>query len=147
VGTPHFSLAECATLERLLAEAGRPLRVDFYVNTSRYILWEMEASGQAARLQAAGVQFVTDTCTYIAPVMRQTRGTVMTNSGKWAHYAPANIGVRVACGSLRECVRSAVEGKVWFDETRNGAVSVEETNSDKSRGSRHDHGRQDPDET
>jgi predicted aconitase len=116
VGTPHFSLAECAALESLLAAAGQRCAVDFYVNTSRYILWELEASGQAERLRAAGVQFVTDTCTYITPIMRQTRGLVMTNSGKWAHYAPANIGVQVAYGSLRECVRSAMLGKVCFDE-------------------------------
>lgn len=117
VGTPHFSLAECAALERLLAQADQRLAVDFYVNTSRYILWELEASGQAERLRHAGVQFVTDTCTYITPIMRETRGLVMTNSGKWAHYAPANIGVQVAYGSLRECVRSAVQGKVCFDES------------------------------
>ena len=35
----------------------------------------------------------------------------MTNSGKWASYAPANIGVTVAYGSMRECVRSAYEGR------------------------------------
>jgi predicted aconitase len=40
----------------------------------------------------------------------------MTNSAKWAHYAPANIGVSVAYGSMEECVRSAFEGKVCFDE-------------------------------
>jgi hypothetical protein len=47
--------------------------------------------------------------------MKQTRGLIMTNSGKWAHYAPGNIGVEVAFGSLRECVRSAVRGEVVFD--------------------------------
>lgn len=117
VGTPHFSLAEFAELERLLAPLTRPLAIDFYVNTSRFILWELEQSGQAARLSQAGVQIVTDTCTYITPVMKQTRGLVMTNSGKWANYAPANIGVEVAYGSLHECVQSAVQGKVWFDES------------------------------
>lgn len=116
VGTPHFSLTEFAELERLLEQAPGPFAVDFYVNTSRFILWELEQSGAAQRLAAAGVQIVTDTCTYITPVMKQTRGLVMTNSGKWAHYAPANIGVEVAYGSLYECVRSACSGKVWFDD-------------------------------
>ena len=51
----------------------------------------------------------------VAPVMRQTRGLIMTNSGKWAHYAPANIGVEVAFGSLRECVLSALRGEVVLD--------------------------------
>ncbi|OZI34896.1 aconitase subunit 1 [Bordetella genomosp. 10] len=116
VGTPHFSLDECARLEALLARQPAPLLTDFYVNTSRYILWDMEANGLAARLRQAGVQFVTDTCTYLTPIMRDTRGVVMTNSGKWAHYAPANIGVQVAYGSLRDCIRSACLGKVAFDE-------------------------------
>ncbi|WP_233236799.1 aconitase X catalytic domain-containing protein [Bordetella sp. LUAb4] len=115
VGTPHFSLEECARLEALLARQPGPLAVDFYVNTSRYILWELEANGAAARLRQAGVEFVTDTCTYLTPIMRDTRGVVMTNSGKWAHYAPANIGVQVAYGSLHDCVRSARLGKVAFD--------------------------------
>lgn len=117
VGTPHFSMAEFTLLETLLRDEHEPLRTDFYVNTSRYILWELEQAGRATALANAGVQIVTDTCTYITPIMKQTRGLVMTNSGKWAHYAPANIGVEVAYGSLRECVRSAVLGEVWFDDT------------------------------
>jgi predicted aconitase len=116
VGTPHFSMAEFTLLETLLRDEYEPLRTDFYVNTSRYILWELEQVGRATALADAGVQIVTDTCTYITPIMKQTRGLVMTNSGKWAHYAPANIGVEVAYGSLRECVRSAVLGEVWFDD-------------------------------
>jgi len=37
---------------------------------------------------------------------------VMTNSGKWAYYAPANIGATVAFGELADCVASAAAGKV-----------------------------------
>jgi hypothetical protein len=39
----------------------------------------------------------------------------MTNSGKFAHYAPGNIGFQVVYGSLEECVRSAALGRVWRD--------------------------------
>jgi predicted aconitase len=39
----------------------------------------------------------------------------MTDSAKWAWYAPANIGVQVTFGSLEECVRSAIEGYVVRD--------------------------------
>ena len=115
VGTPHFSLAEFEQLLSLLAEEEAGPRVDFYVNTSRFILWQLEQSGKAQVLQERGITLVTDTCTYITPVMRQTRGLIMTNSGKWAHYAPANIGVEVAFGSLRECVLSAIRGEVVLD--------------------------------
>jgi predicted aconitase len=46
----------------------------------------------------------------------------MSDSGKWAFYAPGNIGVEVVFGSLRECVRSAVEGRVWRDAEAWGAA-------------------------
>jgi predicted aconitase len=116
LGTPHFSVAEFEQLMQLFAQYSGPLRCDFYVNTSRYILWLLEQAGVAEKLADRGVQIVVDTCTYITPVMKKMTGLVMTNSAKWAHYAPANIGVTVAYGSMSECVRSAFEGKVWFDE-------------------------------
>jgi len=116
LGTPHFSVAEFEQLMQLFSQHSGPLRCDFYVNTSRYILWLLEQTGVAGKLADRGVQIVVDTCTYITPVMKKMTGLVMTNSGKWAHYAPANIGVTVAYGSMSECVRSAFEGKVWFDE-------------------------------
>ena len=51
-----------------------------------------------------------------APTSRRSfaisSGAVMTNSGKWAHYAPGNIGAKVAFGDLKDCVASAAEGKV-----------------------------------
>ena len=116
LGTPHFSLAEFRTLDALLDRFdGKPM-CDFYVNTSRFILWELGELGLADKFEARGIQIVVDTCTYITPVMKQLSGLVMTNSGKWASYAPANIGVTVAYGSMRECVRSAFEGKVRFDD-------------------------------
>ena len=46
-----------------------------------------------------------DTCSYIAPVLRPSPLSAMTDSGKWAFYAPGNIGREVVFGSLRECVR------------------------------------------
>ncbi|WP_175921580.1 aconitase X [Burkholderia latens] len=116
LGTPHFSLAEFRTLDALLDQFDGLPKCDFYVNTSRFILWELGELGLAEKFDARGVQIVVDTCTYITPVMKQLSGLVMTNSGKWASYAPANIGVTVAYGSMRECVRSAFEGRVRFDD-------------------------------
>jgi predicted aconitase len=64
-----------------------------------------------------GATLVTDTCTYITPIMEDLSGVVMTNSGKWAYYAPGNIGVDVTLGSLDECVRSAVAGRIVAGDT------------------------------
>jgi predicted aconitase len=69
----------------------------------------------AAALRAAGVELLIDTCSYVVPVLRETDGTVMTDSGKWAYYAPGNIGARVTFGSTHECIESAVAGRVVRD--------------------------------
>jgi len=112
VGTPHASAAELRRLAALVLDE-RP-RIPFYVNTGR---GELAAVGSVADdLADAGITIVTDTCTYITPVIRGANGPVMTDSGKWAWYAPSNLGFEVALGSLEECVRSAAAGRVIRDE-------------------------------
>jgi predicted aconitase len=110
VGTPHASLREVEALAA--ACAGRRTTVPFYVNTGREILEQAESTGAADTVRDFGATFVTDTCTYITPIIGDVRGSVMTNSGKWAYYAPGNLGVDVIMGGLSDCVESAVRGDV-----------------------------------
>lgn len=112
LGTPHFSTEEWHRLTPILRSHDRRPSVPIYVNTARDTLREIEAEGLTDDLARAGVTIVTDTCTYLTPILRAATGVVMTNSGKWAYYAPANIGVQVAFGELEDCVRSAFEGRV-----------------------------------
>jgi predicted aconitase len=115
VGTPHFSPAELERLVGLLDGTRVADGIEFYVSTGRSVLAEAESRGWVEACEQAGVTFVVDTCTYVTPILRASGGVVMTNSGKWAYYAPGNLGVDVVFGSLEECVRSAAEGKVWRD--------------------------------
>jgi predicted aconitase len=110
LGTPHFSPAEFARLMPLL-DGARPL-IDIYVNCSRATLDEVRKRGWEEPLRAARVTIVADTCVYVSALMRPDAATVMTNSGKCAYYAPGNLGVEVAYGSLAECIASASAGKV-----------------------------------
>jgi predicted aconitase len=121
LGTPHLSLAEFERLTPLVA-ALEPPAVPLYVSTGRGVLAEVEARSWADAYRQAGIQFVVDTCTYITPILDVPHGAVvMTNSAKWAWYAPANLGVRVAFGTLDDCLASAAAGKVvrrrpsWLD--------------------------------
>lgn len=109
IGSPHLSLAEIAEVERLLA--GRRLATPLYANTGRHVVGPLAANGRRAALEAAGVVFVVDTCVVVTPILPDIEGAVlMTNSGKFAHYAPGNTGYAVTYGSLSECVESAVAG-------------------------------------
>lgn len=107
VGTPHASADELVTLAALCA--GRETTIPFYVNTGRDVLDTVEDAVLA--ISAFGATIVTDTCTYITPIIGDAAGAVMTNSGKWAYYAPANLGVEVVMGTLADCVESAVSGR------------------------------------
>jgi len=122
LGTPHASLAELRAVERELAGARPADGVELLVSTARQLLAEAEEEGLAGRLRAQGVELLVDTCSYIAPVLRPSPLPAMTDSGKWAFYAPGNIGVEVVFGSLRECIRSAVDGRVWRDHDLWGAA-------------------------
>ncbi|KNY04020.1 aconitase X [Microbacterium sp. GCS4] len=113
IGTPHASFDEITRLAALFADGPPPEEnVDVFVSTSRRQLALAEESGAAEILRHAGVRIVVDTCTYVTAMLSPTSRRVMTNSGKWAHYAPANIGVEVVLGSMAECVASARAGRV-----------------------------------
>ena len=112
VGTPHASEEQLRRLAALVLES--PPRVPFYVNTARAQLAGIGA--MADGLAHSGVTIVTDTCTYITPILNDVAGPVMTDSGKWAWYAPSNLGFDVALGGLEDCVRSAAAGILIRDD-------------------------------
>jgi predicted aconitase len=116
VGSPHFSLQEFGALADILAD--RKLSVPFYVCTARDTLASFDRDGAAARLRAAGIEIITDTCVVVTPILPANDGILMTNSGKFAHYGPSNTGYEVVYGSLEDCVESAITGRV----VRDGAV-------------------------
>jgi hypothetical protein len=113
IGSPHLSIDEFDRLERLLA--GRHVAVPIYACTGRHTLTQLGSRRSA--LEHCGVVVVADTCVVVTPILPATPGAIlMTNSGKFAHYAPSNTGYSVLYASLADCVESAVAGKPSFGE-------------------------------
>lgn len=115
LGTPHFSFTE---FERLVAHFdGRKVHPDviLYISTSRHVAAQIAERGWDRDLERAGAKVLVDTCTYFGPAVQGCRGRVMTNSAKWAYYAPGMLLVDVAFGGLKDCVDSAVKGEVTRD--------------------------------
>lgn len=109
IGSPHLSADEIVRLESLVA--GRGLAVPLYACTGRHVLASLSAERRKA-LEQSGITLVADTCVVVTPILPDLPGGVlMTNSGKFAHYAPGNTGYAVLYGSLAECVSSAIKGK------------------------------------
>lgn len=116
LGSPHFSLPEFDAFEAALA--GRKTRTPVYICTGRHVADALEQTGRLAALETLGVEIVIDTCVVATPILKGVEGGVlMTNSGKFAHYGPANTGFESLFGTLRDCVETAVAGRVTRDET------------------------------
>jgi predicted aconitase len=115
LGSPHFSLTEFDALEALLP--GGRMTVPFYVCTGRNVVSALEEQERLHRFADAGVTIVADTCVVVAPILPGRSGVLMTNSGKFAHYTPANTGYEVIYGSLADCVASAATGRLARDES------------------------------
>jgi predicted aconitase len=112
LGTPHFSVTEFQTLAALL-EGRRPAAgVEAYVSTSREIAAQIRDEPWFASIEDFGVRIVVDVCTYMAPVVRNMRGAIVTNAAKAAHYGPGNINRRIGLMTMERCVRSAELGAV-----------------------------------
>ena len=112
LGTPHFSRDEWDRLLPILRDVAPAGRVPIYVNTDRATLQQLTDEAVLEGTARFNLIVVTDTCTYLTPILERLDGTVMTNSGKWAHYAPGNLGVQVAFGELEDCIASAAAGRV-----------------------------------
>uniref|UniRef100_A0A7C1X5G4 DUF521 domain-containing protein n=1 Tax=Pseudomonas graminis TaxID=158627 RepID=A0A7C1X5G4_9PSED len=133
LGNPHFSLSECATLAHLCGNQRKHENVAIVITCGRATLDRAQQAGYVETLENFGVQFVTDTCWCMLgePVIPPTARNLMTNSGKYAHYAPGLVGRRVHFASLAECVNSAITGvasgrlPVWLMAAHQPEVSAD----------------------
>lgn len=114
LGTPHYSTRQIVQLQDLLASRRIHPDVKLYVNTGRDVL--ASSPKIVKRLEERGVVFVVDTCTYVTSILPAGPDVAMTDSAKWAYYAPGNLGVDVVFGSTSDCVESAVAGRVIREE-------------------------------
>ncbi len=113
LGNPHFSFEEFSALASLCRGRRRHPGVPVIVTCGRGTLGRVVEAGLDRDLRDFGVQFVVDTCwcMIVEPVIPPGAKTLMTNSGKYAHYGPGLSGRQVHFGSLADCVDAACTGE------------------------------------
>ena len=117
LGCPHFSYDEFRELSDLIevkTEKSKRLHpnVRFVVITSQTSYALLQRSDFLDRLTTFGIEITLDTCVFHTPMVAKDTKVIMTNSGKCAYYAPGELSVRVAFGSMDDCVESSVNGYV-----------------------------------
>jgi len=117
LGSPHFSLAEFKQIAPLVEEKQKHPDVKFLVTSSRAMVQLAKHAGYIDALQAFGAQLTVDTCILTSPMLPEERKYLMTNSAKFAYYSPGLLNKKITFGSLKDCVASAIEGKVIRDNS------------------------------
>jgi len=115
LGCPHFSYDEFSALARNISRRGDEQvhgNVQFLVFASSPMIELARRGGLLEPLDRFGVTLVRDTCPFHCPVVASDASVIMTNSGKCAYYAPGELNVQVAFGTLDACVEAAVTGEV-----------------------------------
>lgn len=113
LGSPHFSRAECEAFAGLMRGKQVHPDVTALITLGRATLTAITANGTAKLLQEAGVRIVPDLCwcSISEPVFPPAAKVLMTNSGKYAHYAPGLSQREVRFGALAQCAHTAVSGQ------------------------------------
>lgn len=117
LGSPHFSLNEFKKLAPLLQDQKKHPDIEFLVTTSRMVRLLADDLGLLEPLKKFGCKLTVDTCILTSPMLRGDTQRLMTNSAKYAYYAPGLLNVEITFGRLKDCVASAVAGRVLKDES------------------------------
>ncbi|MGJ7039919.1 putative aconitase/putative aconitase with swiveling domain [Shinella sp. BE166] len=111
IGSPHASLSECRALADALGDRKRHKDVTVIITAGRDIM--AEAGDILTRLRECGVQVIPDLCwcSISEPVFPPKTRTLITNSGKYAHYGPGLSGRTVRFSNLADCIEAALTGR------------------------------------
>lgn len=122
LGNPHLSLSEVDNLLQLVENQAVLSTVDASkkrddVNVMACISRALyDKSPNVKKLEEFGVTFVRDTCwcMLLEPPMipPDPNATILTNSGKYAHYGPGLTGRKFRLGSMKDCVSAAWTGSL-----------------------------------
>lgn len=117
LGNPHLSLDELAKLASLTRGHRCHPEVRFVITVGRDVFAVAASAGYTSQIERFGALIVTDTCWCMIeePIVPVNARTILTNSVKYAHYAPGLSGRRARLTSLSNCVRAAVNGRLKRD--------------------------------
>nr|WP_178121488.1 aconitase X [Pseudomonas sp. MS15a(2019)] len=112
LGNPHFSAEECQRLAELCRGRYKHPGVALVITLGRDVREAAGRNGSLAELEAFGAQLVGDTCWCMLgePLVPPQALTLLTNSGKFAHYGPGLTGRELRFAGLAACVEAACTG-------------------------------------
>lgn len=111
LGCPHASMEQLAQYAALIKGRRVHPNVKLWIATSWMVAEMAEKTGYLQTLRAAGAEILVGTCVVNAPLAGWGFHTMATDAGKFAYYAPANLGVKIVFLTTEECIDAAVSGR------------------------------------
>lgn len=114
LGSPHFSLSETRRFAKLMMGRKCNQATTTIITLGRATYALARGEGLLTGLESAGVKIVQDLCwcSISEPVFPPNARNLVTNSGKYAHYAPGLSGRSVRFASLADCATAAINGRL-----------------------------------
>ena len=112
IGSPHASIDEIRKIMALLNGRKCHQNTRMKITTSRETLKLADGEGITEKLKKSGIQLIPDMCwcSIVEPIFPINAKGLMTNSGKYAHYAHGLSNRHSRLGSLEDCVNAAISG-------------------------------------
>jgi predicted aconitase len=110
IGCPHASIREIEVFKDLLDN--KKVAVETWIMTSRQVKELSDEMGFTKSLEEAGVTIICDTCPILAPTLKRGYKSVVTNSGKLAHYIRGLWTVKSRLAQIEDCAKAAIEGRL-----------------------------------
>ncbi len=112
IGCPHASYNEVCRVVAAMGQRRVRHGVEFWLQTSMAVYRLLSRSGMAKRAEEKGIRFLRDSCMLEFPLNDWGFHTLVTNSGKAAHYAPGHVGLNTYLRDVSGCVEAALTGEV-----------------------------------
>ena len=112
IGSPHASLSECRNFVKFFDEKSCSPNVKTIITIGRDVLSQVREEGVLDELKRAGIQVISVICwcSITEPIFPHNTSVILTNSGKYAHYAHGLTGRKTRFGSLEDCAKTAQSG-------------------------------------
>jgi hypothetical protein len=112
LGCPHASYNECVMVRDLFRGRRVNGNTTFWLITPRSVVDRLKDSGVYEDLVRLGVEVYSDGCILEYRNKKLGTNTMMSNSGKFDTYCFSMRGIQPVFGSMKDCIESAVAGKV-----------------------------------
>ena len=112
LGCPHFSYDDCQKVIDLFNGRRVHDNMEFWITVGRDISDRMKDSGLYEELGRRGIRVYKEGCALEFRAQKHNVKSIMSNSGKFGTYCFGLTGLQPVFGSLKECVETAVAGRL-----------------------------------